>query len=260
MSETAPAQGLTVRVLATGEEADGILVDELQAAVARGPRPLIGFATGATFARLLGHLQGELRSGMLGGRAFAATHLDEYLGFGPERPGGMVHELVTRCPPLAEMLAAGTFLPVPSDGSDAGLAAHEAALREHGGIALQLLGVGRNGHLAFHEPGTPFDRHFHVAELAPGTREDARARFAPAEPPTHAATAGVASVLAAGRLVLCAFGRSKAAAVRAMLHDPIGPSCPATAIRLHGNALVLLDREAAAGLPPGRQLAGTAAG
>jgi glucosamine-6-phosphate deaminase len=115
-------------------------------------------------------------------------------------------------------------------------------------VHLQLLGIGRNGHLAFDEPGTAFESGFHVAELSATTREDARARFLPDEPPRRGCTAGIASILQGRRIVLCAFGRKKAAAVRAMLEGEIGPQCPASAIRRHANALVLLDAEAAAGL------------
>jgi glucosamine-6-phosphate deaminase len=239
-----------VRVLANAEAAVPLLLGELRAAIARGGLPLVSFATGGTYAGFLGALAGELRAGRPRAAEFTATHLDEYLGFPPARRGGMVHELGTHCPPLLEMLREGTFVPVPSDGGAAALRAHEERLQRAGGVQLQLLGIGRNGHVAFNEPGAPFELGFHVAELAATTRDDARARFAPDEPPRQAATAGLATITAAQRVVLCAFGAGKAAAVRAMLHGPVGPACPATALRRHGNLLVLLDRAAAGGLRP----------
>lgn len=239
-----------MRILDHAAAATPLLLDELRRAIAARPNALIGFATGGTFAPLLTALDAELRAGRMGGR-FLATHLDEYLGFGPERAGGMVHELGERCPALLALLPRGAFFPVPHDGGDAGLAAHGERLRRAGGVQLQLLGIGRNGHLAFNEPGTPLDRGFHVATLAEVTRADARARFAPAEPPTQAATAGLATILAAERLVVCAFSDAKTAAVRAMLTGPIDPSCPASVVRRHRDALVLLDPAAA------RDLAGT---
>lgn len=214
----------------------------------RGRRPLVSFATGATYAPLLRRLAEEIGGGAVRTDAFLATHLDEYLGFAPDRRGGMVHELGQHCPPLLAMLRQGSFLPVPCDGAAASLGQHEARLRRAGGVRLQFLGIGRNGHLAFNEPGTAFDLGFHVTELAATTRDDARARFLPDEPPTRAATAGIASILAAERLVLLAFGRGKAPAVRAMLQGEVGPACPASALRRHANALVVLDPEAAAEL------------
>ncbi len=235
------------RILASASDAVPLLLDELRRAVARGPRPLISFATGGTFSAMLQALARELAGAGLGGE-FVATHLDEYVGFGPERAGGMVHELVSHCPPLADMLAAGSFVPVPHVEDQAALDAHAATLAQHGGVELQLLGIGRNGHIAFNEPGTPLDSGFHATDLAEATRRDALARFAPNEPPRRAITSGVGTILAARRLVLCAFGAAKADAVRAMLHGDIGPACPASAIRQHNDVLVLLDEAAANGL------------
>jgi glucosamine-6-phosphate deaminase len=238
--------GPEVRILPDAAEAVPILLDEVRALLAGAGSALLGLATGGTFRPFLRAFAAALAAGQLMGQErLLVTHLDEYLGFPPERQGGMVHELVTCCPPLQHLLRRGAFLPVPHVADPAALAAHEERLARAGGVGLQFLGVGRNGHLAFHEPGVPFDRGFHVAELAAVTRDDARAHFAPAEPPTHAVTSGVATILAARRLLLCAFGRAKAAAVAAMLHGPIEPACPASALRQHGNALVLLDREAA---------------
>ena len=239
MSEGSPE----VRVL-TCEAAVPVLLDELRQALGRG---VIGFATGNTFTPFLRALAVELQAGRIASD-FVATHLDEYLGFGRGQRGGMVHELCTACPPLGSMLARGTFLPVPSDGTETSLKAHAAKIARAGGVALQFLGIGRNGHLAFNEPGTPFDRGLHVAALAETTRDDARARFLPDEPPTHAVTSGLATILDSKRIVLCAFGRAKAVALRAMLHGEIGAACPASALRRHARALVLIDREAHSGI------------
>lgn len=233
-----------VRILPSAAAAVPLLLDEVRRVVA-ARAGLLGFATGGTFTAFLQALAVELQQGRIAADALRATHLDEYLGFAPDRAGGMVHELGTHCPPLLAMLARGTFFPVPHDGTPASLRAHEERLQRAGGVQLQLLGIGRNGHLAFNEPGTPFDRGFHQTTLAATTRDDARARFAPHEPPTQAVTSGLASILQARRLVLCAFGAAKAPAVRAMLRGEVGPACPATAVRRHADVLVLLDRDAA---------------
>jgi len=245
-----------VRVLAGAAAAADVLLGELRAVLARGGRPLVSFATGATFKAWFTALAAEFAAGRVQPTDFVGTHLDEYLGHTPDRRGGMVHELVERCPPLGVMLAHGAFVPVPSDGGAIGIAAHESRLQRAGGVQLQLLGIGRNGHLAFNEPGTSFEAGFHATELAATTREDARPRFQPDEPPRGAVTAGLASILAARRIVLCAFGQAKAAAVRAMLQGPVDPSCPASVLRRHDNVLVLLDAEAASGLGVGAAAGG----
>jgi glucosamine-6-phosphate deaminase len=230
---------------------DDALFEALRSALRSNPSSLIGFATGDTYAGLFERIAEWAQHG--GGealRALRATHLDEYLGFEASRPGGMLHELSTRCPPLGEALAAGRFLPVPSDGRTAGLAAHERRIEALGGIALQFLGLGRNGHIAFNEPGTPFDLGFHRTALEPETVVDALSRFEPDEPPTQAVTAGPASILAARRLVVAATGESKAAAVRDMLEGPIGPACPASVLCRHADCVLFVD-EAAASLLEG---------
>ena len=237
-----------VRVLATAEAALEVVLQELHA-LGNGPaRALVSFATGATFAPLLARLDAESQAGRLGLEALFATHLDEYLGFAPDQAGGMVHELCAHSTAIAAMLRRGTFVPVPGDGRPPSLRAHEARLQQLGGIALQLLGIGRNGHIAFNEPGCAFETGFHVAELAAETRADAQRRFHPAPVPTHGVTAGIASILHSRRIVLCAFGAGKAAAVRAMLQGEVATVCPAAALRRHRNVLVLLDPAAASGL------------
>lgn len=248
MSEPGSRNGLDVRVLRTAEAATELALGEVRSVLREKARPFLSFATGGTFTAMLQWLHGEVVAGRLIIDRAVATHLDEYVGFAPERAGSMVHELCTACPCLWTLLRRGAFLPVPHDGDAESLRRHEERLRQMGPVDLQFLGIGRNGHVAFHEPGVDLARGFHFAELSAATRDDARARFHPAPVPDRAATSGVATILGARRLVLCAFGRAKAPAVRAMLEGDIGPACPASAIRRHGNALVLLDREAASGI------------
>lgn len=234
-----------VRILPSAHAALDLVLGELRALLLAPTPQLLSFATGNTYTAMLQKLDAEVQAGRLRLDRLFATHLDEYLGFGVDQPGGMVHELITACPSLRQLLQQERFLPVPNDGADASLQAHKTRLQQLGGIALQLLGIGRNGHLAFNEPGTPFELGFHRTTLAATTREDARTRFAPAEVPHQAVTSGIADVMSARRLLLCAFGAGKAPAVKAMLRGEVGPHCPASAIRRHGNVLVLLDREAA---------------
>lgn len=237
-------QPLNVRVLDRATASVDLLLEEIRGVLAAYEQPLISFATGATYTRMLEALALEMREGRVDPQAFHATHLDEYLHFPSDRQGGMVHELVSACPPLEQMIEQGSFLPVPHDGSADALADHEQALAGLGGVRLQLLGIGRNGHLAFNEPGTAPDSRFHVTRLTAVTRRDAAGRFGDDEVPERAASAGLASIMMAERLVLCAFGDNKAPAVAAMLEGDIGPDCPASLVRTHPNAIVLLDRAA----------------
>ena len=253
-------QDLDVRVLASAEGAIPLLLNEVRDLLAEGEllggqlleghadtkqRPLISFATGATFTAFFRAFDAEIQQGRIASSEFVGTHLDEYMGFEPARSGGMVHELTLRCPALREMLARGSFFPVPCHGAEGSLRAHEDRIERAGGVQLQFVGIGRNGHIAFNEPGASFDDCFHVAMLTESTRSDAKQRFVPDQPPRRAVTAGMKSILSAERIVLCAFGSGKADAVRAMLQGDVNPNCPASALRKHKNLLVLLDPAAA---------------
>lgn len=254
MDGAAAAPGSTTRLRVESvdgpEAAAERVLREVEATVASHPRGLISFATGGTYKAFFPKLAAAINSGQLPMASLLCTHLDEYLGYGPERPGGMVHELVTACPPLADLLRQGSFLPVPGEGDAPSLEAHRQRLQRAGGIRLQLLGIGRNGHLAFNEPGAPFDGTFRKVQLSESTRRDAEARFRSLDPegpgvPTEAASAGLGDIQSAGRLILVALGAAKADAVHAMLHGPVDPSCPASVVRRHPDALVLLDAAAA---------------
>jgi glucosamine-6-phosphate deaminase len=235
-----------VRVVASADAAVPILLDEIRRVVGT-PAPLIGLANGVTYGKVWGIFAAELDTRAMSSD-FVLTHPDEYLGFGPEDHGGTVHELVTLCPQIGGLVRDGRFFCVPSDGGAESIAAHERRIVRCGGFALQFLGLGRNGHLASNEPGTPFDSHVHVATIAECTRADLAARFAAATVPRQAVTIGIGTMLGARRLVLCAFGTAKVPAVGAMMHGAVDPACPASALRRHGNALIVLDREAAVGL------------
>lgn len=245
-----------VRVLDAAESAVPVLLGELRDVIAASSRPLVSFATGGTYTAFFRSLDAEMQSGRIDASGFVGTHLDEYIAFEPNRRGGMVHELTLRCPALRDMLARGSFLPVPCHGAEGSMRAHEERIERAGGIKLQFLGIGRNGHVAFNEPGASFDEGFHVTTLAESTRADAAPTFVPDEPPRRAVTAGLQSILGADRIVLCAWGRGKAEAVRDMLHGDVSQNCPASALRSHPNVLVLLDPEAASSLDAAAGAAG----
>ncbi len=236
-------QPTTVSVLANPEEILAAALAEFDQALEAMADPLVSFATGETFKALFGRLRERFEEGSLDARSFRGTHLDEYEGFGIERVGGMMAQLLVACPPFRSMLEEGRFLPVPSDAS--GIAAYREAVRVAGGVRLQFLGIGRNGHLAFNEPGSEFSSVLRRAELTDETRAVARGTFASETVPRWAITSGTHDILSAHRLVLVATGAAKAEAVKKAIEGPIDPACPASAIRMHPNGIFLLDHAAA---------------
>lgn len=239
--------GISVVVLETAR-AVGIRAQiELAAVVKDQPDALVSFATGDTFKSFFAEIERDVAAGRMNLSELRATHLDEFVGFGPDDPGGFAHELL-QCAPLAQAYGEGRFLPVPGSGDPAAIRSHEKQLAEVGGIDLQFLGIGSNGHIAFSEPGTDLDVGFHRVRLGLTTRTPYQVRFAPAAVPEEAITAGPRSVLDARRLVMVAIGSAKAKAVRDMMEGDVSAACPASVIRRHEDVVVLLDSAAAAGL------------
>jgi glucosamine-6-phosphate deaminase len=126
---------------------------------------------------------------------------------------------------------------------------YEAAIAAAGGVDLQLLGIGSDGHLAFNEPGSSLTSRTRVKTLTERTRAD-NARFfdAPEQVPRHVLTQGLGTILDSRHLVLVATGEAKAAAVAAAVEGPLTASCPASVLQWHRHVTVLLDPAAAAGL------------
>jgi glucosamine-6-phosphate deaminase len=140
------------------------------------------------------------------------------------------------------------------DGTAADLEAacvdYERRIREAGGVDVQLLGIGTNGHIGFNEPTSSFASRTRIKTLAPRTRQD-NARFFDGDldaVPLHCITQGLGTILDARQLLLVAQGESKAAAVAAAVEGPLSAMVPASALQLHRSAVVLLDEAAASQL------------
>jgi len=135
------------------------------------------------------------------------------------------------------------------DGIETAGSRYEAALTAHGGIDLQLLGIGTTGHIGFNEPGSSFASLTRVKTLTERTRAD-NARFfaSPDDVPIHCVTQGLGTILRARHLVLLAFGEGKAAAIAAAVEGPMTASMPGSAIQLHPQVTVVLDEAAASEL------------
>lgn len=123
---------------------------------------------------------------------------------------------------------------------------YEQLVESLGGTDIQLLGIGRNGHIGFNEPGTSFKSRTHVVTLNEQTRQ-ANARYFPSidSVPKKALTMGIRTILSSKRILLLISGKSKAEAVRKLLEGNISEDFPASALHLHSDVTVLIDREAA---------------
>jgi glucosamine-6-phosphate deaminase len=220
------------------------LVEQLLAA---RPAAVLGLAAGATPLRLYA----ELVERQLNFAQATVFGLDEYREITGEHPSSCADTLrrhlierVNLAPQRVHLLD-GTV----EDDLPAYCAAYEAAIAAAGGLDLQILGLGVNGHVGFNEPGCSLAGRTHPAALSAATRITNRPHFPPpGEVPRTAVTMGVGTILAARRVMLLATGGAKAEMVARMVEGPVTARVPASALQLHPEAVVLLDEAAASGL------------
>jgi glucosamine-6-phosphate deaminase len=180
--------------------------------------------------------------------------LDEYVGVPPEDPRTCAN-LLRRAVAEAWGIPLDHFHALSSRPKEAltSLRQHEEWLSRMGGIDVLVLGLGRNGHLGFNEPGSAPDSPGRVVNLEPVSIEANARWFDGDHAPTQGVTLGLGRLLAARRVLLVAFGQAKADAVRKVVIDPPTMDCPGSWLQDHPDATVFLDDEAAAGLPDERR-------
>lgn len=219
--------------------------------VARKPDAVLGLATGSTPLALYRELISAHKKRGFDFSRVTTFNLDEYIGLPEEHPQSyhaFMHENLFR-----HINVKPDRIHVP-DGNATDIPAHclayEQAIRDAGGIDLQILGVGSNGHIGFNEPTSSFGSLTRTKTLTRQTIED-NARFFDNDlnqVPHHAITMGIASILAPCCVILLAFGKGKADAIAATVEGPLSAMVPASALQLHPNAKVIIDQEAAAKL------------
>jgi len=210
------------------------------------PNAVLGFATGSTPLPLYAELIKKYKAGEISFKDVTTFNLDEYVGLEPTHDQSyryfMEHNLFNHI----DLNPKAIHIPSGIDTSDAALSGYDEAIAAAGGVDMQLLGIGCNGHIGFNEPYTPFESLTHVVELTQNTRE-VNARFFASldEVPTHAATMGIKTVMNARKLLLIATGEAKAQAIYATVKGAVNPHCPASALQLHPDCVIFCDSAAA---------------
>jgi glucosamine-6-phosphate deaminase len=209
---------------------------------------VLGLATGSSPLPVYHELIRRHRDEGLSFAGCLAFLLDEYVGLPRAHPESY-HSVIRR--EFANLVDIdqvdgpdGSAADIPAEG-----ARYEAAIAEAGGIDVQLLGIGTDGHVGFNEPGSSLASRTRVKTLTQQTRDD-NARFFDSvdDVPHHVLTQGLGTILDAGHLVLIATGSAKAQAVAAAAEGPLSASCPASILQLHPHATLVVDDKAAADL------------
>ena len=213
------------------------------------PNAVLGYATGSTPLDLYAELVNRVNAGKITFKDVTTYNLDEYVGLDGTHDQSYRYFMNTNLFDKIDIDKSRTFVPSGLDTSDEALAQYDADIQAAGGIDIQLLGIGVNGHIGFNEPNTPFGSLTHVVELTQNTRE-INARFFDSidDVPTHAATMGIRTVMNARKLLLIALGENKADAVAGLVNGPVTESLPASVMQLHPDAVVFCDEGAASKL------------
>ena len=218
----------------------------IAAEVIRRPDCVLGLATGSTPIGTYENLIARSRAGDLSFREVRTVNLDEYKGLAPTHDQSYRYFMQTNLFDHIDVLPENTNVP---DGLAADAVAecarYDALVASLGYADLQLLGLGRNGHIGFNEPDDHFTKETHVVDLTDSTI-DANARFFATrdDVPRQALTMGVGCIMAARRVLLIASGADKADALYNAVCGPISPDCPASILQLHGDVVVVGDEAA----------------
>jgi len=227
-----------------------LAADAVQALVFRVSEPVLGLATGSSPLGVYRELGSRFRAGELSLRRARGFLLDEYVGLPADHPECYRTVIAREFEARVDIDPANVLGP---DGAATDLpsacAAYEQAIRDAGGVDLQLLGIGTDGHVAFNEPGSSLASRTRLKTLTEQTRQD-NARFFDSldDVPHHVLTQGLGTISEARHLLLVATGTAKAAAVRAMVEGPVSALCPASVLQLHPHVSVLVDEGAASQL------------
>ena len=208
------------------------------------PNAILGYATGSTPLGLYAELVKLNKSGDITFKDVTTFNLDEYVGLDGTHDQSYRYFMDKNLFEHIDIDMAKTHVPSGIDIEKA--AEYDAEIEKAGGIDLQLLGIGNNGHIGFNEPDTPFGSITHKVELTESTRE-ANKRFFNSidEVPTHAVTMGIKTVMNARKIILIALGTAKAPIIRETIKGEVTPRVPASVLQLHPDGEIYLDHDAA---------------
>ena len=228
---------------AVSAEATKLVVDRLL----KKPNLVLGLATGSTPIGLYRELIRRCREDGLDFTKITTFNLDEYVGVPPDHPQS--YHRFMREQLFDHMNLDPRHVHIPN-GMAMDIEAHcewyEEQIRSAGGIDLQVLGIGANGHIAFNEPGSSLGSRTRVKTLTQKTREDNARFFASMdEVPRYAITMGIGTIMEARELVMLVTGEGKAEALKAAVEGPLTAMVPASMIQMHAKAYVIVDRAAA---------------
>ena len=241
---------MEVVITPSADEGGRLVADVIVRVLEQRPDAVIGLATGSSPLPTYAALIEDHRAGAVSFGRASAVLLDEYVGLPPDHPQTYRAFIRKQLTDQLDLAPDRLFGPdVWADDVEAACRQYEQLLADLGGVDVQLLGIGSDGHIGFNEPGSSLASRTRIKTLTAATRADNARFFASLEEvPRHVVTQGLASITAARHVVLIACGGAKAAPVARAVEGPLTARCPASVLQLHPHATVVLDEAAAAEL------------
>lgn len=232
------------------EKASGIIISLIN----QNPEAILGLATGATPIETYKLLIRDHKLNRTSYKNIQTFNLDEYVGLGNNHPNSYHNFMNEQLFKHIDVSKSQTHLPNGlATEPEHECVRYEQSIQLKGGIDLQLLGIGQNGHIGFNEPGTSFDSSTHIIKLAESTRIANAKYFTNIdEVPTHAITMGIKTIMKAKRIILLASGQKKACALSKVIYGKVTEEVPASILQRHPNVTIIADKEAYRDLDSGK--------
>lgn len=236
-----------VRIVSDYDEMSELAKEIIAEQIRNKPDSVIGFATGGTPLGLYQRLVDMYEKGQLDFSRVTTFNLDEYIGIGKDNPQSYYFYMYTNLFSKVNVNMDRVHIPdgLATDDAEA-CRDYESMISSSGGIDIQILGIGRNGHIGFNEPGTSFDSCTHVVKLTEETiKVNARFFERMEDVPKYAISMGIKSIMRARRIVLLASGSDKSQAIKESIYGPVTPDVPASVLQLHPDVVYIVNKEAA---------------
>ncbi len=228
------------------EEMSRVAAKKVIHAIMKNPQTVLGLATGSTPEGLYKYLIEDHLTTGTSYKYVKTVNLDEYIQLDNEDKNSYFTYMRKKLFNHIDINLDHTSIPNGITlNMEEEATRYENYIHEIGGVDLQILGIGHNGHISFNEPGTSFNSQTHIIKLTEGTRE-ANARYFRSieEVPTHAITMGIQSIMNSKEIILLASGASKAEAIKRLVDGEITEDFPASALRLHNKVTIIADEDA----------------
>ncbi|MDO4381012.1 MAG: glucosamine-6-phosphate deaminase [Clostridia bacterium] len=219
-----------------------IIIDEVK----KNPKAVLGFATGASPVETYKRMIEAYKDGKVSFKDVTTFNLDEYCGLEREDENSYFYFMKDNLFGKTDVdFEKVNFLSGDEAQSEKNCREYEEKIAAAGGIDIQLLGIGTNGHIGFNEPSESFSDGPFKVKLTQSTIDSNSKYFKDKKMPGYALTMGIGDIMRAKKIILIATGESKANAVFKMVKGEVTPSCPASVLQNHGDAVIYLDKESA---------------